>query len=157
MDVGDCEDGDDGHAPRSMPSVPSLSLSCLSSESLPRLLLCGIALLEAMPDNPIIMMALSQNFTFFSQQSDLTPSSQHFRTIWNIIYSSIVTIFACTWIAVHPNVPGAHEPWFIRTRRRVMIFFVALLAPEFIVGWAASQYRTSRYLTKEMNIGMSYS
>lgn len=100
---------------------------------------------------------LSRNSTFFVQRSDLSStSSQPLRTIWNIIYGSIVTIFACTWIAVHPNVPGPYESWFIRTRRRIMIFLVALLAPEFIVGWAASQYRTSRYLMKEMNTGVSH-
>ena len=33
--------------------------------------------------------------------NDLT----HCRTIWNIIWSCLVTIFSCTWVAVHPNVP----------------------------------------------------
>ena len=33
--------------------------------------------------------------------NDLT----HCRTIWSIVWSCLVTIFSCTWVAVHPNVP----------------------------------------------------
>ena len=33
--------------------------------------------------------------------TDLT----HCRTIWSIVWSCLVTIFSCTWVAVHPNIP----------------------------------------------------
>ena len=36
-----------------------------------------------------------------NQCADLT----HCRTIWNIVWSCLVTIFLCTWVAVHPNIP----------------------------------------------------
>lgn len=32
------------------------------------------------------------------------------RTIWNIIWSCLVTIFACVWVAIHPNIPQPKGP-----------------------------------------------
>jgi hypothetical protein len=87
----------------------------------------------------------------FNENNEYNPtSSQDLRTVRDIIYSSLVTILACTWIAMHPNVPGPDDSWFARRFDRVVIFLVALLAPEFIVGWAASQYRAAHYLMKEI-------
>lgn len=65
------------------------------------------------------------------------------RTILSIIWSCLTTIFACTWLAVHPNVPGRT----ITTKGSVScaiegakIMGIAILAPEIIVGWAAGQF-----------------
>lgn len=33
----------------------------------------------------------------------------HCRTIWNIVWSCLITIFACIWVAIHPNVPQPRE------------------------------------------------
>ena len=29
----------------------------------------------------------------------------HCHTIWNIVWSCLITIFSCTWVAIHPNIP----------------------------------------------------
>ena len=65
------------------------------------------------------------------------------RTIWNIIWSCLATIFACTWLAVHPNVPLRN----ITTKgaiscaiEQVKIMAITILAPEAIVAWAAEQF-----------------
>ncbi|PBK80272.1 hypothetical protein ARMGADRAFT_1020976 [Armillaria gallica] len=65
------------------------------------------------------------------------------RTVWNITWSCLSTIFACTWLAVHPNVPGRN----ITTKgaiscaiEKVKIMAITILAPEVIVGWAAEQF-----------------
>ncbi|KAK0227519.1 hypothetical protein IW262DRAFT_1427641, partial [Armillaria fumosa] len=65
------------------------------------------------------------------------------RTLWSIVWSCLATIFACTWLAVHPNVPGRS----ITTKgsiscaiERAKIMVIAILAPEIIVGWAAGQF-----------------
>ncbi|SJL18581.1 uncharacterized protein ARMOST_22178 [Armillaria ostoyae] len=65
------------------------------------------------------------------------------RTVLSIIWSCLATIFACTWIAVHPNVPGRN----ITTKgniscaiERAKIMAITILAPELIVGWAAEQF-----------------
>jgi hypothetical protein len=69
------------------------------------------------------------------------------RTISDIIWSCIVTIFACTWVAIHPNVPrpGLNLRWYSGPLRRTRIMFYALIGPEFIILWAWRQrYIASR-------------
>jgi hypothetical protein len=67
------------------------------------------------------------------------------RSLWNIIWSCIVTIFACTWVAVHPNVPtpeqNALRCWYSRPLRRARIMLYALIGPEFVLFWAWRQRR----------------
>ena len=69
------------------------------------------------------------------------------RTIWNIVWSCLVTTFACTWVAVHPNVPRpgqqANRRWYSRPLRRVRIMLCALIGPEFVLFWAWRQWRVA--------------
>ncbi len=65
------------------------------------------------------------------------------RTVLSIIWSCLATIFACTWLAVHPNVPGRN----ITTKGAISgaiehakIMAITILAPEVIVAWAAEQF-----------------
>ncbi len=67
----------------------------------------------------------------------------HCRTLLNIVVSCASTVFLCTWVASHPDVPGdPYEPWWrMRTvndilEKRIAIVLVALLAPEIIL-WCA--------------------
>ncbi|KAF8153946.1 hypothetical protein B0H34DRAFT_676828 [Crassisporium funariophilum] len=70
------------------------------------------------------------------------------RSIWNIIWSCLATVFACTWIAIHPNVPAPSDnPWTI-LGRRMKLMMSALLAPELIVMWAARQWLGARKIAK---------
>lgn len=32
------------------------------------------------------------------------------RTIWDIVWSCVITIFACIWVAIHPNMPQLRAP-----------------------------------------------
>lgn len=34
----------------------------------------------------------------------------HCRTVWNITWSCLITIFVCIWVAVHPNIPQPKPP-----------------------------------------------
>jgi hypothetical protein len=90
--------------------------------------------------------------------SDLTQC----RTIWDIIWSCLVTIFACTWAAVHPNIKVTYskkpDSWFRRwflyephqfISKRVPLFITALLVPEYILSWAVRQH----LVAKEFDIG----
>ncbi|KAK0228927.1 hypothetical protein IW262DRAFT_1242668, partial [Armillaria fumosa] len=67
------------------------------------------------------------------------------RTLWNVLWSCLTTIFASTWLAVHPNVPGrritkGEGPWILSTREHLKVMAMALIAPEIIVAWAATQF-----------------
>ncbi len=62
------------------------------------------------------------------------------RSKSDIVTSCLATIFACTWTAMHPNIPSpADSPWNIFKRRLVTTIY-ALLAPEFITVWAIRQH-----------------
>jgi hypothetical protein len=71
------------------------------------------------------------------------------RTIWNIIWSSLVTLFACIWLSIHPNIPAPQDSWGTRIVRRVWMMALALIAPELVVGWAARQWIHARKIAKE--------
>ncbi|SJL02742.1 uncharacterized protein ARMOST_06078 [Armillaria ostoyae] len=83
-------------------------------------------------------------------QSEQPGDSQ--RTTFNILWSSLATIFACIWVAIHPNVPGpnlVNKGWFfVSVLRRAELMIVTVFAPEVITIWAFRQYFTARSIHK---------
>ena len=90
--------------------------------------------------------------------TDLT----HCRTIWSIMWSCLVTIFSCTWVAVHPNIPCPKKReangWIERriwnsllsfAEHRLPLFICALLVPEYVLAWAIRQFLSARRLANE--------
>jgi len=75
---------------------------------------------------------------------------QHCRTIWNIIWSCLATLFACTWTAVHPNIPSPDDTWVVIAFRRFKIVLLALIAPEFVIVWAIRQRLVGRGIAKDL-------
>ncbi|SJL18576.1 uncharacterized protein ARMOST_22173 [Armillaria ostoyae] len=80
------------------------------------------------------------------------------RTVLRIIWSCLATIFACTWIAVHPNVPGRN----ITTKgaiscaiERAKIMAITILGPELIVGWATEQFIVAWNLRHRKHISIA--
>jgi hypothetical protein len=91
------------------------------------------------------------------------------RSLLSIIWSCITTIFLCTWVAVHPNVPEPVHPnvlepvdakemsfWRKRARQlsrfirnKVVMFICALLVPEYILAWAIRQFLVASRIAKE--------
>ena len=85
----------------------------------------------------------------------------HCRTIWNIVWSCLVTIFSCTWVAVHPNIPCPKKRkangWIQRcvwnpllsfAEHRLPLFISALLVPEYVLAWAIRQFLRARKIAK---------
>jgi hypothetical protein len=75
------------------------------------------------------------------------------RSLWNIIWSCLSTIFLCTWVSLHPNISSTSEEpglgWFDKRIRnplmeflayKLPLFLWALLVPEYILAWAIRQY-----------------
>jgi len=75
------------------------------------------------------------------------------RTIWNIIWSNLVTLFACIWLSIHPNIPAPEDSWGTRVARRAWMMVLALLAPELIVGWATRQLIVASRIAGENKSG----
>ena len=109
--------------------------------------------IRASPIPPINGRSLEPNSC-----NDLT----HCRSIWNIIWSCIVTIFSCTWVAVHPNIPCPKKreakncfqrwiwnPFLSFVEHRLPLFVCALLVPEYVLAWAIRQYLSARKIANK--------
>ena len=59
-----------------------------------------------------------------------------------------MTIFGCTWVAVHPNIPNTEEKLFKSALRRLKLMAIALVAPEMVIIWALRQWFAARELAK---------
>ena len=68
------------------------------------------------------------------------------RSITDILWSCFATIFACTWLSVHPNMPGPDEKPPKIALRRLELMFWSLICPEMIIGWACRQWIAARSL-----------
>jgi hypothetical protein len=86
------------------------------------------------------------------------------RTIWNIVWSCLSTIFLCTWGSLHPNISSTpDEPGMGRHDKlrkclvhlltyKLPLFLWALLVPEYILAWAIRQYLTAGEIEKKGTI-----
>ena len=66
------------------------------------------------------------------------------RSVWSLVWSCLATLFACSWVAVHPNVPLAKdsEAWILGRRLAMMGYM--LFAPELVIYWAAQQHFSAK-------------
>jgi len=79
-------------------------------------------------------------FLPLSPAVDNQPISPEQRSVWNIVWSCVITIFACSWVSVHPNIPARGESKLKRTIRRIELMFWAIVVPELIIYWAMRQW-----------------
>ncbi|KAF7370009.1 hypothetical protein MSAN_00630900 [Mycena sanguinolenta] len=68
------------------------------------------------------------------------------RTLFSIVWTCLATIFACTWVSVHPNVPPPNQSRLQLFWRRLKMMLIAMIAPEIMVSFAARQFFASREL-----------
>ena len=75
----------------------------------------------------------------------------HCRTIWNIVWSCFATIFSCTWVAIHPNIPcpKKRNPIISFAEHRLPLFVCALLVPEYVLAWAIRQFLRARRIARD--------
>ncbi|KAJ3570429.1 hypothetical protein NP233_g4405 [Leucocoprinus birnbaumii] len=62
-----------------------------------------------------------------------------YRTMQQIILSCLATIFACTWVSLHPNVPDPDNTGWENFSMRLRTVFWAIIGPEFVTIWAFRQ------------------
>jgi hypothetical protein len=68
------------------------------------------------------------------------PSGDSVRSSTDIIWSCLVTIIGCTWVAIHPNIPNPTMGRVRTTLHRLRLMLVALFGPELIIIWAVRQW-----------------
>ena len=90
---------------------------------------------------------LAESSSVISTPTCICPPDQ--RTIWNILWSCLATIFACSWVSVHPNIPASNESWWRIFLRRLELMFWAVVSPEMIIVWALRQWLGARRLEKK--------
>ncbi|KAJ7059139.1 hypothetical protein C8F01DRAFT_1146162 [Mycena amicta] len=97
------------------------------------------------------------------------------RKLFDIVWRCLVTIFACVWVSVHPNVPPcadrpspeAEKTRWGRFRRQVIatgiplwhrfkLMLIALVAPELIAGFAGRQLAVAWSFSKEFDLSLSH-
>ncbi|KIK53930.1 hypothetical protein GYMLUDRAFT_922656 [Collybiopsis luxurians FD-317 M1] len=83
-----------------------------------------------------------------SSTSDSCNDINDCRTLLQIVWSCVSVLIACTWVSVHPNVPGPHDSSWKVLRRKIGLMIIALIAPELLVLWAARQWFAARKLSE---------
>ncbi|THU75367.1 hypothetical protein K435DRAFT_561745, partial [Dendrothele bispora CBS 962.96] len=71
------------------------------------------------------------------------------RTVEKILYSCIAVVFACTWIAIHPNIPRHFDLGRDAGAEGIICMLLSLLALELIVFWALRQWFVARHIAEK--------
>lgn len=88
---------------------------------------------------PITLSARQNILSDISGQSETAGVCQASRSLWDIVQSCLVTIFACSWVSVHPNMSGHEETRRKKILRGLELMFWSIFMPEFIILWATRQ------------------
>ena len=88
----------------------------------------------------------SNNNTALNTPACICPAID--RSIWNILWTCLATIFACSWVSIHPNIPAPNESRWRIFLRRLELMFWAVVGPEMIIAWAFRQWSGARSLEK---------
>ncbi|KAG2356389.1 hypothetical protein BDR07DRAFT_1339852 [Suillus spraguei] len=97
----------------------------------------------------IIQAAPTTNATNTTTNDSFRSSSFTTRTLWTIVSSSVLTLLACIYSAIHANIPSPMDSPNRILRRRLGIMMMALIAPELIVTWAMRQWISARQVTSQ--------
>ncbi|KDR66099.1 hypothetical protein GALMADRAFT_81262 [Galerina marginata CBS 339.88] len=99
---------------------------------------------QAAPLSPLTLRKVNNSLN--PTGDTICPDQQ--RSLWDILLSCSATIFACTWVSVHPNVPAPEDTEWKIVRRRIALMFVALVAPELVILWAMREWNAARIMMK---------
>ncbi|KAF9470485.1 hypothetical protein BDN70DRAFT_998919 [Pholiota conissans] len=119
------------------------------------IILLFLACIGTLRDTPLSTQLESQTEIFVPSTRDIPRAPYGQRTINGIIISCFATIFACTWSAIHPNIPSPMDCGWTRLKRQFLTMLCALLAPELITAWALRQYWAAKELVESYNRDMS--
>ncbi|KAF9008079.1 hypothetical protein BDQ17DRAFT_1237491, partial [Cyathus striatus] len=87
-----------------------------------------------------------------SNDSTSVGNNYNQRSILDIVWNCLGTLFLCTWVAVHPNIPDPDEnDTSILLRRLKMMYWTTIanhciLAPELVFAYAVRQFIGARYI-----------
>ena len=85
----------------------------------------------------------------YSSPSSSCNDLDHCRAKWSIIWSCLTTIFLCTWVAIHPNIPDIHDRAWLSLCRRLRFTVLLLYAPETVILFALRQRNAAARLAEQ--------
>lgn len=74
----------------------------------------------------------------------------NYRTLGNIMSSCLISILACVYVAVHPNIPGPTQSRLSTSVESLKVVLLTLLAPEWVLAWAVRQFINARRVAAEL-------
>lgn len=87
------------------------------------------------------------NLTLVANSNGRLPGwvdQPNYRGTWDIIWTTLVTIFICTYTLLCLNVPGPEDGSWVLMRRRIKWMLLAILGPEIVLTYAAGQWSRAR-------------
>lgn len=67
----------------------------------------------------------------------------------DILWSSLLTIILCVWVATHPNALSPKDKWYHGVFDKVNLAMIGLLGPDFLFGLAVGQLSSARRSVKQ--------
>ncbi|KAF8647152.1 hypothetical protein AX16_006983 [Volvariella volvacea WC 439] len=89
------------------------------------------------PERPV--PPISPVLNAFVAASDRIRDPSKIRSTWELVWNCLGTIFVCTYVAIHPNMPDPNSSKRRRLWEKVKMSVYALLAPEVVIVMALRQ------------------
>ncbi|KAJ7136404.1 hypothetical protein C8R43DRAFT_614351 [Mycena crocata] len=103
------------------------------------------------------MLRTTTNVTDVLQPNlSVCDDSPNCRSIFGIVWGCLTTIFACTWVSVHPNIPARGQSSSRILCRRLGMMLMTVIAPEIMVFFVANQYFFARSFSKKFGVSLSH-
>lgn len=83
--------------------------------------------------------------------SSSDDGGEHLRTVYDIVKSCLLTIFACVWQSAHPNINGPRDSGWARLKRRIVTMLCMIIAPEAALVWALHQRSSAKEIAETYN------
>ncbi|KAF9008033.1 hypothetical protein BDQ17DRAFT_1275967 [Cyathus striatus] len=74
------------------------------------------------------------------------------RSMTDIVWGCVSTVFLCTWLSIHMNAPAPREKSSKILWRRLKTMYWALVAPELVMLWAIRQYYGASHILKRYKL-----
>lgn len=114
------------------------------------LLLYGVLLryATALPTSPTFVTSPNADSptTNDATTSDCPGFDTNYRSTVEIVWSCLTVIIASSWLCIHPNVTGIRTTMWQRLRERLVLFAIAIFAPEIMAVFAFYQWWGCRKL-----------
>lgn len=101
--------------------------------------MASIVGLLALTPLPFVEAATGSSNSTSQTRREGWVSQPNGRGTFDILWSCLFTIFLCTWVSLHLNVPAAHEKYRHRFFRKMRWMCQAIMAPEFVLTFATGQ------------------